>query len=403
MNKLFRLTANSHTELTKKLTHSLSEADPSPELVSAAYQASFLYQNKEDRTEKTQLHISESRPGKSSENKVCYLYTGQGSQYPGMGRTLYETLPQVKTLFDEYNNHLSSLNGKDYLAGLVQDNDQIHQTEYTQPSIVMLQLALTRIWNESQVTANYYIGHSVGEYSACAANGIYNEKTTLELVTKRAQLMQSTPVDGAMIAVAASEITLISLMQSNQINLDFAAFNAPKQTVLSGEKSEISRMKAACSDVNIRAKVLTVSHPFHSRLMAPMLGRFQSYCENITQDIPIQNENNGTIIGNVSGKELSVPQSPDYWCDHIVRPVRFSHSIQTAYKAGCRVFLEIGPDAVLSQLTKKILADKEDIIVVNTMKRNRCVKETIISCALTLDNIGVPVNWETLSTLLARS
>ncbi|MAV28784.1 MAG: hypothetical protein CMF43_03155 [Legionellales bacterium] len=403
MNKLFRLTASSQTELTKKLTNSLSEPDRSPELISAAYQTSFLYQDRADRNEKTERYISQSTGIKSAKKNICYLFTGQGSQYPGMGRTLYETLPQIKRLFDEYTNYLSSLNGKDYLTGLIEDHEQIHQTEFTQPSIVMLQLALTNIWNESHVKADYYIGHSVGEFSACAANRVYDEKTTLKIIAKRAQLMQSTPVDGAMIAIAASESTILTLMQSSQIDLDFAAFNAPKQTVLSGSKCEIDRMKSICSNANIRAKVLTVSHPFHSRLMTPMLDSFHNYCQAISHQDSKQQKDSGTIIGNVSGEKLTVPQTADYWCNHIVQPVKFSQSIQTAYEAGCRVFLEIGPDAVLAQLTKKILADKDDIVIVSSMKRSKCVKETMIDCALAMDNAGVPINWEILSTLLNTS
>ena len=134
-----------------------------------------------------------------------------------------------------------------------------------------------------------------------------------------------------------------------------------------------------------------------------MLDSFHNYCQAISHQDSKQQTDSGTIIGNVSGKKLTVPQTADYWCNHIVQPVKFSQSIQTAYEAGCRVFLEIGPDAVLAQLTKKILADKDDIVIVSSMKRNKCVKETMIDCALAMDNAGIPINWEILSTLLNTS
>ena len=263
----------------------------------------------------------------------------------------------------------------------------------------MLQMALTKLWNSTGMTADYLIGHSVGELAACAAQGTYTEQTTLELVAKRAELMQATPVDGAMIAIAADRKTLDEIVETLDCVIDYAAFNGPRQTVMSGKRHTIERIKKHCSAHGIRAKVLTVSHPFHSRLMSPMIEEFSEFCDShLVNESTIKH---GKLISNLTGDILDKTQTPSYWCDHILKPVHFVQSIHSAYRHGARIFVEIGPDAVLSQLTKKILSGKDDITIVSSLKKGRCSRDAIIEAASILENAGMAINWSAISPLIA--
>jgi acyl transferase domain-containing protein len=404
-NRLYRIIGKTSEEILQKAKESQRDENERhrPDLGISEHHISFVYREGDDINSilesKIENKINTQASIRQHKGKICYLFTGQGSQYPGMAETLYNSHPYIQNTLNRYAKILSGFNSQNYLAGLVDHDEKIHQTQFTQPAIVMLQMALTRLWNNTGMTADFFIGHSVGELSACAAQGAYTEQTTLELVAKRAELMQKTPVDGSMIAVATDRDTLDDIIKTLKCNIDYAAFNGPKQIVMSGERHSIERIKNHCSAHGIRAKILTVSHPFHSRLMSPMIKEFSEFCESHLASST--KSKNGKLISNISGDILYKTQTANYWCDHILKPVHFVQSIQNAYQHGARIFVEIGPDAVLSQLTKKILSGKEDTLIVSSLKKGRCAKDTIIEAASMLESSGQTIDWNTISALLA--
>ena len=404
-NQLYRIIGKTSEEILQKAKESQRDENHKhrPDLGISKHHISFVYREGEDINSIVQSKLRNNLNTQPSirqpKGKICYLFTGQGSQYPAMAETLYNSHPYIHNTLNRYAKILNEFNAQNYLAGLVNHDEKIHQTQFTQPAIVMLQMALTGLWNNTGMTADYLIGHSVGELSACAAQGAYTEQTTLELVAKRAELMQKTPVDGAMIAIATDRGTLDDIIKALKCNIDYAAFNGPKQIVMSGERHTIERIKNHCSAHGIRAKILTVSHPFHSRLMSPMIKEFSEFCES---HLAVSTKSkHGQLISNLSGDILDKTQTANYWCDHILKPVHFVQSIQNAYQHGARIFVEIGPDALLSQLTKKILSGKEDTVIVSSLKKGRCAKETIIEAASILENVGQTIDWDAISALVA--
>ncbi len=401
MSKIFRITADSKEQLDRLLRDSLfKKTQMKPDYQNKDYNASFLYTDEDDYQKKIQsLLIDDSRKcNPQPQHKTCFLYTGQGCQYPGMARELYETSACIRDSLDHYTNVLDQNNQLKYLPCLIEDIDDIHQTKYTQPSIVMLQLALHKLWRNLGVEPDFLIGHSVGEFSASVAHGYYTEESILKLIAKRADLMQNVKVSGGMIAVKGSHRTIKSILAEEMIDLDFAALNEQNQTVLSGNKDEIEKIKEQCELRNIKARILNVSHPFHSKLMQPVIKQFSEYCQN-TQT---QESNTSTILfSNLNGQALQQPQDTEYWCDHILRPVMFLQSIESAWQQGARIFIEIGPDAILGGLTKKILAGQKEAVIIQTMKKGKSAHESLKEASVRLEQLGYLINWESLSKMHA--
>ena len=399
MSKIFRITADSREHLDKLLRDSLfKKPQKKPDYQNKNYNASFLYTDGDDYQKKIQsLLIDNSRAyNPQPQHKICFLYTGQGCQYPGMARELYETSACIRDSLDHYANVLDANNQFKYLPCLIGDIDDIHQTKYTQPSIVMLQLALNNLWQNLGVKPDFLIGHSVGEFSASVAHGNYTEESILKLIAKRADLMQNVKVSGGMIAIKGSHSTIKSILAEEMIDLDFAALNEKNQTVLSGSKDEIEKIKEQCALRNIKSRILTVSHPFHSNLMQPVIKQFREYCHKIQT----QQSNSSTILfSNLNGQALQHPQDADYWCNHILKPVMFMQSIESAWQQGARIFIEVGPDAILGGLTKKILAGQKEAVIIQTMKKGKSAHETLKEASVKLEQLGYLINWESLSRM----
>ena len=317
-----------------------------------------------------------------------------------MGKILYEQIPLIKKHIDKYAQILKQHTQIDYLPCLIENTDLINQTMYTHPAIVMLQLALDRLWKELGIHSHIYIGHSVGEFSAASSVGYYQEADILKLIAKRASLMQSLETSGGMIAVRSTKEKIKKVLESHNINLDFAAFNAPEQVVLSGSTANIGEMHKECKKQKVKSRILSVSHPFHSQLMNPMTTEFYEFSQSIQ---PHNVQARGDLISNLTGRPLCKPQSADYWVRHILSPVNFEESVHYLSNSGAKTFIEIGPDAVLSKLAKKCIGESNSSTYLSTMVKSVCPVNNIIKCALELDNSGHYLNWNVLMPLLIKN
>ncbi|MEC8882591.1 MAG: acyltransferase domain-containing protein [Pseudomonadota bacterium] len=397
--KLFRITGNDTKRINDLLKMSLlEETSHQPCYKKQPYVISFLYRSPKELKTKIQ-NVLVKKINTARTKKICILFTGQGSQYPAMAREAYQTSQCIKESLDSYSKGIKKHVEIDLMKCLLDDNDKIHQTEYTQPSIVMLQMALNNLWYKLGIEGDYFIGHSVGEFSALYSHGLYDRDDILKLITKRAKLMQELKVTGGMIAIASNKKIIDEIIEDNHIDLDYAAFNSPTQTVLAGENGEIEAMKKCCQEKRIKARVLNVSHPFHSRLMQPMTEKFKSYYENFK----VKNKHTkGVIFSNVYAKELTAAQiRDDYWSKHILKPVNFTDSLHEARKKGAKIFLEIGPDTILTNLAKRTLSDYDDLIFLSSMKKNQTFKEKLLETALMLDNNGHHIEWKQIESLLS--
>ncbi len=277
--------------------------------------------------------------------RVAWQFTGQGSQYVGMARGLYDSQPVFREAIDHCDQLLQQWRNKSLLEVLFEDPDLIHHTSWTQPCIFAVQMGLAQLLQSWGLQPAAVMGHSVGQYAAACVAGIMSWDDGLRLISERGRLIGELPPGGKMLAVFAPlDAVEQALREVSEASL--AALNGT-HIVVSGPEAAINDLEQYFADQNIRTKALTTSHAFHSSLMDPALEPFQSVAEQVDFrrcQLP--------LVCNVSGEALPADHVLDgaYWAQHIRHPVRYSEGIDAIEQLGCDVVLELGPQAVLTRM-----------------------------------------------------
>ncbi|WP_343574527.1 type I polyketide synthase [Mycobacterium sp.] len=302
--------------------------------------------------------LAEDRLGPGAVRGVCgdrpktaWLFTGQGSQYPGMARELFDTEPVFADVVRRCAEAVDGLLPRALLEVLFDTDDEadgdarkaLRHTSFAQPALFAVEMGLARLWQSWGIEPDVVLGHSVGQYAAACVAGVFSLEDGARLMAERGRLFGNLPEGGRMVAVFA-DAERVERVADEFRQISVAAYNGPN-TVLSGPVADLEQIVARLTGEDVRCTWLDTSHAFHSELLEPALDEFESYAQGFEFTVPTL-----PLVCNRTGEVLTAetPLDGGYWRRHSRQPVQFAQSVHTVAQLGCSVLMEIGPQPILT-------------------------------------------------------
>ncbi|MEB4212195.1 type I polyketide synthase, partial [Mycobacterium sp. 94-17] len=322
--------------------------------------------------------------------KTVFVFPGQGSQILGMGMGLHAGYPVFAEAFNtvvaELDRHLLRPL-REVMWG--HDENLLNSTEFAQPALFAVEVALFRLLESWGVRPDFVMGHSIGELTAAHVAGVLSLENAAVLVAARGRFMQALPEGGAMVAVAAAEDEVRSLLVARErADVDIAAVNGPTSVVISGARDAVAALADQLRADGHRVHQLTVSHAFHSPLMDPMIDEFGTVAAGLAvgkPTVPIVSNLTGQVAGDDFGTAA-------YWKRHVREAVRFADSVRFAHAAGGSRFLEVGPSGGLTAPIEEVLADAP-VVTMSALRKDRPEPVTLTDAVARGFVAGMDADW----------
>ena len=333
--------------------------------------------------------VSAIRGTAKTGGKTVFVFPGQGSQLLGMGMELHAAYPvfaeAFNTVVGELDRHLLRPL-REVMWG--HDESLLSTTEFAQPALFAVEVALFRLLDSWGVRPDFVMGHSVGELTAAHVAGVLSLENAAVLVVARGRFMQALPTGGAMFALQATEDEVRPLLGET---VGIAAVNGPASVVISGSEDGVTAIAERLRAEGRRVHRLAVSHAFHSPLMDPMIAEFGTVARSLTVGRPTI-----PIVSNLTGRQAEDDfGTAGYWQRHVRDAVRFADSVRFVHAAGATRFLEVGPSSLTAAIDESLAPEAAitPVTIMSALRKDRPEPATLTDAVAQGFVAGMDVDW----------